>query len=132
MLLPAFVALFGVIAAVFLWWVRSDAAGQGGARSGARRGVHEFDDFRTEVIPVLRDSPYDSPYRREFASQPDMFRRDKQGDWYVDDDFVDDDDDDYVEFTVDRDVRSAGASALRRVCRAPMTTSRRRRPIGTG
>jgi EmrB/QacA subfamily drug resistance transporter len=82
MLLPAFVALFGVIAAVFL--LGSDKkpvkVAPGPARTIDRSAFTEFDDYRTEVIPIVRDHNVD----------------------YAADGYVDDDDG-YVEFAVLRE-----------------------------
>jgi EmrB/QacA subfamily drug resistance transporter len=129
MLLPAFVALFGIVAALFLKGsVRTPATvAASAARVAGRSRFTEFDDDdRTEVIPIFSDAvgdeaSYDSPFRREFASQPDLFRSayDDERDHYRfdapsyrgrDDDSVEgyvegyvDDDDDYVEYAVTRE-----------------------------
>jgi EmrB/QacA subfamily drug resistance transporter len=116
-LLPAFVALFGIVAALFLKGFAKTPAkvAAGAARAAGRSRFTEFDDDDwTEVIPIVRD---DSPFRREFASQPGLLRsaydderdhyrfdapsyRDRDGD--VVDGYVDDDDD-YVEYAVTRE-----------------------------
>ncbi|MET0699401.1 MAG: MFS transporter [Mycobacterium sp.] len=124
MLLPAFVALFGIVAALFL-------QGFGKARRATAaplvpsKAFTEFDEDRTEVLPLVRDdTSYDSPFRREFASQPNLFGAadtarddDESGldaeqyryDTAFDDGYVDDDDD-YVEYTVDREPAPPRAS----------------------
>lgn len=109
MLLPALIALFGVVAAMFLL---------GGLRSVAEPSQRRdgFDD-RTEVLPAVVDEAA-APARsvREYQDAADRYdggdriadeytpygRRDDGADdyGYDYDDAYDDDDDDYVEFTV--------------------------------
>jgi EmrB/QacA subfamily drug resistance transporter len=91
MLLPAFVALFGVVAALFMKGFAKTPAKVGtGAGPVAERSFTEFDDDdQTEIIPIVG----------EFASAPDLFRS-------ADDGYVEgylDDDDDYVEYAVTRE-----------------------------
>ncbi|CAN5587607.1 hypothetical protein BH09ACT7_BH09ACT7_50420 [soil metagenome] len=116
MLLPAFVALFGIVAALFLLgFGKAPRATAGPMVPG--KAFTEFDEDHTEVLPVVRDdTSYDSPFRREFASQPNLFGAgatsgDRESDWDAEqyqfntpgpDGYVDDDDD-YVEYTVTRD-----------------------------
>jgi EmrB/QacA subfamily drug resistance transporter len=117
-LLPAFVALFGVVAALFLKGfgaapVKVGAGTGRAARSGdrlERSAFTEFDDHdRTEIIPIVRDDTSDdSPLRREFTSRPDLFRSGyddyrfdagESVESYVEgylDGYADDDDDDAV------------------------------------
>jgi EmrB/QacA subfamily drug resistance transporter len=112
MLLPAFVSLFGVVAALFLIGsVTSSAAAR--RPEGPHGAVDEFDDAadyfdysedRTERIPVVVGAAADSDYRayrREFAGQPDLFARDYVDDGQDDDEYIDDDD--YVEYTPARE-----------------------------
>ncbi|MCW2690704.1 MAG: drug resistance transporter, EmrB/QacA subfamily [Mycobacterium sp.] len=102
LLLPAFVALFGVVVALFLVGFarpgtdapepRRPDSGRGGYRNADPRS-----ESRTERIPVVGSvGRYDDgAYRRpEYAGRPGHFDADDYGD----DDFVDDDD--YVEYTV--------------------------------
>ena len=99
LLLPAFAALFGIIAALFLFGFTPAKATSPRGRS-AERGR---DEHRTEVNPVVSEDGWaddDSGYRREFASQPNLFRRldnddyghdfDPDYDHDYDDDFADD------------------------------------------
>ncbi len=85
MMLPAFIALFGVIAALFMV----------GAAKSTRTGVGRRapDDARTEVLPVISDDP-DLYWR---AQRPPTADRVEHGG------YVGEDDDDYVEFTVTRE-----------------------------
>ncbi|CAN5239587.1 hypothetical protein BH09ACT8_BH09ACT8_22630 [soil metagenome] len=127
MLLPAFIALFGVIAALFLLGFdrKPVKVAPGPARTIDRSAFTEFDDDSTEVIPIVGDdsgvgddSSRDSPFRREFASQPDLFSRtdgdaipEEFDDGHVLDGYVDDDDG-YVEFAVIRDSEPERKPAL--------------------
>jgi EmrB/QacA subfamily drug resistance transporter len=121
MLLPAFVALFGIVAAMFLLGFGKSSRAKA-APVVPSKAFTQFDEDRTEVLPLVRDdTSYDSPFRREFASQPNLFdpaatdfENDESGgdaeqyrydtpfpgpfqDGYVDDD------DDYVEYAVTRE-----------------------------
>lgn len=93
-LLPAFVALFGVVAAIFLLGSRQRSAPPQQARrprnAAGRRPLGGADDDRTDEIAVVRDDAFGDEhayaYRRPVSHE------------FVDD-FIDDDDD-YVEYTV--------------------------------
>jgi MFS family permease len=127
MLLPAFVALFGIVAALFLKGfaktpAKVAASAAGAARVAGRSRFTEFDDDdRTEVIPIFGDtvgddtsdlvrSAYDSAYdegRDHYRFDAPSYRArgddavEGYGGRYVDG-YVDDDDD-YVEYAVTRE-----------------------------
>ena len=93
MLLPAFVALFGVIAAMFLLGSHRKPAkvAPGPARTIDRSALTAFDD-NTEVIPIVGDGYV--------------------GDGYIEDGYADDDDE-YVEFAVVLEPEPAAEPELR-------------------
>ena len=119
-LLPAFIALFGVIAALFMvGMIKPAGARRGPARTGPvaaprtavgrpARGDNGGDkaDARTEIIPQLPDDVlFDSPYRREFASQPNFFAHIDYEDaahglGAHPEGYIDDDEDGYVEYLI--------------------------------
>jgi EmrB/QacA subfamily drug resistance transporter len=119
-LLPAFVALFGVIASLFMvGMVRPVIARRVPARAGlaaAPRKAGAKPDpgdtgnakakAPTEIIPLLPDDTlFDSPYRREFASQPDLFGHIDYGKTPFGlgahpEGYIDDDEDGYVEYLI--------------------------------
>jgi hypothetical protein len=105
MLLPAFVALFGVVAALFL-------AGTTAVRTPAPPARRARREDATEVIPVFRDDASypvpPSPFwrRPDGYGPPDHYSDGPRG--YSDDDV--DEDDEYVEFTVEPEP-DAGAPA---------------------
>ena len=111
MLLPAFIALFGVIAALFMVGMVKPAATRPVAaptptKSAKGEKVSAAANARTEIIPLLPDDTlFDSPYRREFTSHPNLF-----GEIDYDDvayglgghpeGYIDDDEDGYVEYLI--------------------------------
>ena len=119
-LLPAFVALFGVIAALFMvGMVRPVIARRVPARAGVGAAPRTAvarpvqgdtgsakANARTEIIPLLPDDTlFDSPYRREFASQPNFFGHIDYEDAAFGlgahpEGYIDDDEDGYVEYLI--------------------------------
>ncbi len=111
MLLPAFIALFGVIAALFMVGMVKPAATRPVAaptptKSAKGEKVSAAANARTEIIPLLPDDTlFDSPYRRKFTSHPNLF-----GEIDYDDvayglgghpeGYIDDDEDGYVEYLI--------------------------------
>jgi hypothetical protein len=79
MLLPAFIALFGVIAALFMVGFVKPAVAPPApaalAEQPAGGAARARPDARTETAPLLSDTVADGPIVREFDSQPDLFKR---------------------------------------------------------
>ncbi|MCV7229847.1 DHA2 family efflux MFS transporter permease subunit [Mycolicibacterium komossense] len=105
MLLPAFIALFGIIAALFLLGFDKKPVKVTPARAVNRSALTRFDDDSTEIIPIVRDEmSTDSPFWRSDGERP----AEEFVDGHVEDvdygsgyDYDDDyDDDGYVEFAI--------------------------------